>query len=496
MLEIVKSYGGVRALRGASLQGSFGEVHGLVGENGAGKSTLVKVLSGAVVPDGGTVVLNGRQLRFSSPRHAAESGIGTVFQELSLIPDLSIAANLFYGREPQVRLGRVGQRALVDAARGALAGYGLHYADLRRPVRSLRLSERQVLEIVKTLLWRPRVLLLDEATSALLPQQVDWLFQAVRQFARDGGLVLFISHRLAEVEAICDRITVFRNGVDVGTRSAKGVDEAQLVEMMLGRSVQRVYPPRQSPVGERVVCRVKGLSSPPALHGVDLEVRAGEIVGVAGLDGQGQAELFLALFGARASRGDVDLEGRHLHGVVPARLRAGVGLVPEDRAKDGLCLSMTIRDNLVLSSLHEVSRLGFLRRARMRDLIVREQRRLAIKFSDSSQQVASLSGGNQQKVLLGRVLACSPRLLLMFDATRGVDVGTKSEIYGLMRTECDNGVGIIFYSSDVAELVNMADRIIVLHDGAVHRRLQAPVTEEQVVAAVVGAGGAVVPPPT
>ncbi len=490
MLGIVKSYGGVRALRGASLEGSFGEVHGLVGENGAGKSTLVKVLSGAVAPDGGTVTLDGRELRLVSPRDAVDAGIGTVFQELSLIPDLSIAANLFYGREPQVRLGRVNQRALVSSARRALEDYGLDYGDLKRPVRSLRLSERQVLEIAKTLMHRPRVLLLDEPTSALLPQQVEWLFAAVRQFAREGGLVLFISHRLAEVEALCDRITVFRNGLDVGSRSAEDLDEARLVEMMLGRSVQRVYPPRESTVGEGVVCRVKALSSPPALHEVDLEVRSGEIVGVAGLDGQGQAELFLALFGARAARGEIEVEGRPMHHAAPARaLRSGVGLVPEDRARDGLCLSLTIRDNLALSSLRDVSRMGFLRRARMRALVDGAQRRLKIKFADPRQQVSSLSGGNQQKVLLGRVLACSPRLLLMFDATRGVDVGTKSEIYALMRAECSRGVGIIFYSSDVAELVNMADRVIVLHDGAVFRHLQAPMTEESVVSAVVGGAG-------
>ena len=240
MLGIVKSYGGVHALRGASLRASFGEVHGLVGENGAGKSTLVKVLSGAVVPDGGTVMLSGRELRPSSPSDAAGAGIGTVFQELSLIPDLSIASNLLYGREPQVRFGRVNRRALAAAAEQSLEEYGLHYADVRRPVRSLRLSERQALEIVKTLMRRPKVLLLDEATSALLPQQVDWLFHAVRQFAGEGGLVLFISHRMAEVEALCDRITVFRNGLDVGSRSAGEMDESQLVEMMLGRSVRRV----------------------------------------------------------------------------------------------------------------------------------------------------------------------------------------------------------------------------------------------------------------
>jgi ribose transport system ATP-binding protein len=490
MLGIEKSYGGVRALRGASLQGSFGEVHGLVGENGAGKSTLVKVLSGAVAPDGGTVTLEGRELRLSGPRDAVDAGIGTVFQELSLIPDLSIASNLFYGTEPRVRLGRVSQRALADSARRTLEAYGLHYHDVKRPVRSLRLSERQVLEVVKTLVRRPSVLLLDEATSALLPQQVDWLFEAVRQFARDGGLVLFISHRLAEVEALCDRITVFRNGLDVGTRPAGNLDEAELVEMMLGRSVQRVYAPRESPVGSALVCRVKGLSSAPVLRNIDLEVRSGEIVGVAGLDGQGQAELFLALFRARPSRGEVEIAGRRLHGLAPARaLRAGVGLVPEDRARDGLCLSMTIRDNLVLSNLREVSWVGFLRRSRMRALVEGAKSRLKIKFAAPSQQVASLSGGNQQKVLLGRVLACSPRLLLMFDATRGVDIGTKSEIYALMRAECKDGVGIIFYSSDVAELVNMADRVIVLHDGTIYRELQAPITEESVVAAVVGAGG-------
>jgi ribose transport system ATP-binding protein len=471
------------------LRGSFGEVHGLVGENGAGKSTLVKVLSGAVAPDDGTVVLNDRELRLASPGDAVAAGIGTVFQELSLIPDLSIAANLLYGREPEVRFGRVSQPALLQAARRALEEHGLHYADLRRPVRSLRLSERQALEIVKTLMRGPKVLILDEATSALLPQQVDWLFQAVRQFARNGGLVLFISHRMAEVQAICDTITVFRNGFDVGTRSAREVDESHLVEMMLGRSVQRVYPPRQSPVGEEVVCRTKDLSSLPSLRDIELEVRAGEIVGVAGLDGQGQAELFLALFGARQSKGEVELEGQQFNGSSPARaLRAGVGLVPEDRARDGLCLTMTIRDNLVMSNLAQVSRFGFLSRSRMRALVDGAQHRLKIKFADARQNVASLSGGNQQKVLLGRVLACSPRLLLMFDATRGVDVGTKSEIYALMRTECSNGVGILFYSSDVAELVNMADRVIVLHDGVVRGKLQAPMTEESVVAAVVGAG--------
>ncbi|ADB51163.1 sugar ABC transporter ATP-binding protein [Conexibacter woesei] len=486
--ELHKAYGGTRALRGASLRAAAGEVQGLVGENGAGKSTLVKILSGAVRPDAGSVTLAGAELRPRSPQEARRAGIGTVFQELSLIPDLSVAANLLYGIEPRVRAGRVASGALHAAARDALERFDVPAGDVTRPVRELRLAERQVLEIVKTLLREPRVLVLDEATSALLPEQVAWLFELVRGFAADGGCALFISHRMAEIEQLCDRVTVFRAGEDVGAGATAELPEEKLVELMLGRTVERIYPAKAEGVAEApVVCELHGVGAPPRLRGVDLTLRRGELVGVGGLDGQGQAELFGALFGTVPSTGRVLLDGRELRPSSPAQaLDAGVALVPEDRAAEGLCLTLGVRDNVSLGNLRRISRLGLVDRGRERALVGDAVRELQIKVADVRDPVGGLSGGNQQKVLLGRVLARSPRLLLLYDATRGVDVGTKSEIYRLMREQAEAGVGVLFYSSDAAELANLADRVLVLHDGVVRAQLTGEITEEEIVAAAVG----------
>src|SRR5581483_9685950 len=323
-----KSFGGVEALRGANLTCRRGEIHALIGENGAGKSTLVKVLSGAIQADVGDVELDGRPLRVRSPREAQAAGISTVFQELSLIPDLTVAGNLFYGREPRVRAGRIDYRALRSAAAEALAQLGLGWIDVAKTARELPLSDRQLLEIAKSLLREPAVLVLDEATSALLPEQVDWLFARVRAFAERGGIALFISHRLEEIQHLSHRVTVFRAGVDVGSGPIAEMPEARLVELMLGRRVDRVYPPRlPAPEGREVVCEVVGLSAPPTLRDVSLEVRRGEVLGVGGLQGQGQLPLFLALFGARRHAGQVLLERQALRLHKPAdALAAGIAL--------------------------------------------------------------------------------------------------------------------------------------------------------------------------
>ncbi|MDW5596938.1 sugar ABC transporter ATP-binding protein [Conexibacter stalactiti] len=486
--DVQKSYGGTRALRGASLSARSGEVHGLVGENGAGKSTLVKILSGAVRADGGSVALDGRALRPRSPQEARRAGIGTVFQELSLIPDLSVAANLLYGIEPRVRAGRISTGALHAAARDALARFELPAGDVSRPVRELRLAERQVLEIVKTLLHEPQVLILDEATSALLPEQVAWLFALVRRFAAAGGCALFISHRLAEIESLCDRVTVFRAGADVGGGAIGELPEARLVELMLGRAVERIYPPKAPAARDaEVVCELRSFGAPPRLQPLDLKLRHGELVGVGGLDGQGQAELFGALFGTVPAAGSVLLGARELRCASPAAaLDAGIALVPEDRAAEGLCLTLGVRDNISLGSLGGISRLGVVDRARERRLVAGAVGELQIKVADVRDPVGGLSGGNQQKVLLSRVLARSPRLLLLYDATRGVDVGTKTEIYRLMREQAAAGVAVLFYSSDAAELAALADRVLVLHDGVVRAQLSGEISEEEIVAAAVG----------
>jgi ribose transport system ATP-binding protein len=484
--DVHKSYEGVQALRGASLSCSFGQIHGLIGENGAGKSTLVKVLSGATTADRGVISIQGQELAARNPREAREQGIGTVFQELSLIGDLDVAQNMLYDREPRTRTGRINRRALRAGAAEALARYGLEQ-DVTQLVRDLRLAERQVLEIVKVLVREPRVLVLDEATSSLLPEQVDWLFEVARNFARNGGLVIFVSHRLGEIMTLCDRVTVLRDGRDVGQGPISDFSEARLVEMMLGRKLETVYPPRSKPPTTKLVCRLENFSAPPSLRQIDLDVHGGEIVGVAGLDGQGQTDLFLGLYGARRALGRVELDGNRVNLRTPAQaLDAGVGLVPEDRARDGLCLSLDVGDNMTLSSLSEIARLGFIQRARARDRIDEGVDRMHIAIRSPSAEVSSLSGGNQQKVLLARVLLRGPRLLLMLDATRGVDVGTRYEIYRLMRAHCDSGGAILFYSSDISELVSMSDRVVVLHDGAVRALLEDDMSEASILSAVIG----------
>jgi ribose transport system ATP-binding protein len=488
LAEVSKSYGGVDALRGATLNCLPGEVHGLIGENGAGKSTLIKILSGAVAPDSGRVVIDGGEHHFAQPFEARRAGIGTVYQELSLIGDLSVAANLFYGEEPR-SLGRISVRRLRRMAAALLAEHGFGHIDVTASVRSLRLAERQCLEIVKTLRRKPKVLVLDEATSALLPEQVEWLFAATRRFTAGGGLAIFISHRLAEVRAVCDRVTVFRAGKDVATGRTADFSEAQLVEVMLGRKVDRIYPPRpRIDASAQPVAELRGFSAEPRLKSLDLAIQPGEVVGIGGLEGQGQADLFLGLIGARATHGEVLIDGRVQRVSHPATaLTAGIALVPEDRAAEGLCLPMSIASNIALGNLAGVSRWGVINRRRERELVADTIRDLQINVSESGRAVAGLSGGNQQKVLLGRVLTTNPNLLLLFDATRGVDVGTKAEIYRLVREQGERGVGVLFYSSDAAELANFADRVVVLHDGRIRADLRGTMSEEDIVAAAVGA---------
>jgi ribose transport system ATP-binding protein len=486
-----KSFGGVQALRGASLTCFGGETHALIGENGAGKSTLVKVLSGSVRPDHGEIVLNGERLRASSPLDAREAGIATAFQELSVIPDLSVASNLFYGIEPKVRAGRIDRRTLRREAASVLQSLNVEGIDPSSNVRELSLAQRQILEISKALIREPSVLILDEPTSALLPDQVQWLFAKVRDFVGGGGVALFISHRLDEIESLSDRVTVLRGGTDVGTGPIGEMSEARLVEMMLGRPVDRVFPEQVEQVTqEDVVCEIKDLTAAPRLRGVSMSIRRGEIVGVGGLQGQGQLALFMALFGAIRSSGKVTIKGRTVRLRHPrAALDAGIALIPEDRSTDGLCMTLSVRDNISVGNLPQISDLGFVNRAKERNVLTAAVAQLNVKMRNLRQEVAALSGGNQQKVILARVLAQRPSLLLMYDATRGVDVGTKAEIYRLMREQCESGTSILFYSTDVAELVNMADRVVVLHDGQIRADLQGTeITESRIVAESVGGG--------
>ncbi len=492
LVDVHKSFGGVRALVGATVECHRGEVHGVIGENGAGKSTLIKILAGAVRAGAGQVTLGGRQLQLKSPKDARDAGIRTVFQELSLIRHLSVAQNLFYGAEPDVRLGRISVRSLRTEARRVLAQYGFSRISPDSLVSELPLADRQILEIVKALISKPEVLVLDEPTSALFPDQVEWLFGVVRKFAKQGGIVVFISHRMAEVEELCDRVTVLRNGEDVGHGPMSEMPEDRLVELMLGRRIERIYTrsERAGRVQDEVVLELGAFGAPPRLHDINIEIHRGETIGVGGLAGQGQSELFLALYGARRSHGKVTLNGRRGHLTSPSHaLASGVALVPEDRASEGLCLSLSIKDNIALGNLRSISRGPLIVPKREQSLVRSCIDSLGIKLRSPRQEANSLSGGNQQKLLLSRVLASHPSLLLLYDATRGVDVGTKTDIYELMQEQCRQGVGILFYSTDAWELANMADEVLVLHDGTIRVRLSgAELTAEQIIAAAVGGG--------
>jgi ribose transport system ATP-binding protein len=392
--------------------------------------------------------------------------------------------------EPRVRAGRIDKRALRRKAAATMQELGVEGIEVGRTIRELSLAQRQIVEICKALIREPDVLVLDEATSALLPEQVEWLFANVRSFAERGGIAVFISHRLEEIENLSHRVTVFRGGVDVGSGAIGEMPEARLVELMLGHRVDRVYPEQLAAPAENqdVVCELSDFSSSPSLRHVSMAIRRGEIVGVGGLQGQGQHALFLALFGARRSAGKVVVNGREIRLRRPEdALAAGLVLIPEDRATEGLCLSLAIRDNISLGSLKSVSRWGLIDPGRERRLVGDMVKRLQIVLRNTLDEASSLSGGNQQKVLLGRVLAQQPLILLMYDATRGVDVGTKTEIYRLMRELCERGVSILFYSTDVSELANLSDRVIVLHDGAIRAHLSgADLKEHQIVAASVG----------
>lgn len=486
---IKKSFGGVEALRGASLTCDYGEIRALIGENGAGKSTLVKVLAGAIEPDAGKMFLGGERLHLRSPLDAQRAGIATAFQELSLIPDLTVAANLFYGVEPHLRWGRIDKRALQREAVVVFDDLAVEGIDPADSVREISLANRQVLEICKALIRKPKVFVLDEPTAALLPKQVEWLFEKVDALSAEGQIALFISHRLEEIERLCDQVTVFRNGMDVGNGAIKEMPESRLVELMLGRRVERVFPEAAARRAESdVVCEVAHLSSSPRLRDVSLQIHRGEILGVGGLQGQGQLPLFLSLFGARSHTGEIALRGRRLRLRRPSdALESGIVLIPEDRASEGLLMGLGIRDNISVSNLGSISRAGLISSSTERSLFRRAAAQLKIPTRDPRQEVSALSGGNQQKVLLGRALARQPTLLLMYDATRGVDVGTRTEIYRLMRELCEEGVAILFYSTDIFELSSLSDSVIVLHDGAIRSRLVGTdITESRILAASVG----------
>ncbi|MEU7934255.1 sugar ABC transporter ATP-binding protein [Micromonospora echinofusca] len=505
MSGIAKRFGGVHALRGVDLVLRAGEVHALLGENGAGKSTLINILSGVVTDYDGEISIGGDPVRFAGPAAAQAAGIATIHQELDLVPALSVAENLMLGREPRTRLRTLDRRAMTRTARDWLGPLGAEI-DPRRPVGSLRVGEQQLVEIAKALSLDARVLIMDEPTAALADAEVRRLMSTIRALRERGVAVVYISHRLEEIEHIADRATVLRNGEVAGTLRPDHADRQRIITLMVGRPAQALFDvgpaDAERPAGPPVLqvddlaVRPRGTRpgrSEPA--GVSLTVRAGEIVGLAGLMGAGRTELLETLYGAgppgRRS-GQVRLAGRPYAPRGPrAALRAGVGFVPEDRRRSALVLEHPVGRSIVLAALRRLTTAGFVRGGRERDAVRQQIAALAIRTSSAAAPVGSLSGGNQQKVVFARHLLTRPRLLLLDEPTRGVDVGAKAEIYRLLRRLADDGMGILLASSELPELTGVCDRIVVLRRGRAVAELPGDgCTGEDILTAAMGGASA------
>jgi ribose transport system ATP-binding protein len=476
MEGVSKRYGGVKALEGADLTVETGRIHAILGENGAGKSTLIKIMSGVVAPDEGRMSLDGREVRFASPAAANQAGIVCIFQELSLVPDLSVADNISISNPPK-RFGLIDRRAQRRIAEEALARAGAEDIHPLAPVKDLALSRRQMVEIAKALARNPRVLILDEATSALTAADVAKVFVVLKRLRTEGLALLYISHRMHEIAELADQCTVFRNGRNVATYRAGAKSDNEVVELMIGREYSHVFPPKPTlAIGDRpLVLETRRLSWSDRLKDISFGVRAGEVVGLGGLDGQGQRELLLALFGVlRGVSGEILIDGAPVSVSSPSAAKArkiGMALIPEDRKTEGLMLPMSVSVNLSFAAFDRISKGGVVDRARERQLIDEMIELLAIRTAGTDIPVGSLSGGNQQKVVIAKWLMVQPRIILLNDPTRGIDVGTKAEIYQLLRKLAASGAATIFYSTDYDELIGCCDRVLVLYDGAVKRVL-------------------------
>ena len=494
MEGIYKSFPGVKALDNVSFDICPGEIHGLLGENGAGKSTLIKILSGAYQPDGGTIELNGRQIQIGSPQSAQQLGIATIYQEFNLIPSLTIAENVFIGREPG-RAHFVNWPALRRQTKAITNRLGIDF-DPMRLVRSLSVAEQQMVEIARALSMKSQLIIMDEPTSALSENEVKQLFTIMRDLKAQGISTIFITHHLEEALEICDRITVLRDGQLVGSSNAKDVSLDDIIRMMVGRSLSELFQRAGAHDFGDVAIRVRGLSrsgnarDPNAivLKDINFEVRQGEILGIAGLVGAGRTELARALFGVdKFSAGEIDIDGRSVRIKSPRdAIRHGLGLVPEDRKQQALFLALAIRPNLSIAALGNLVHWGDFVRARAElEMIEHYRQALNIHMTSPGQRVANLSGGNQQKVVIARWLALKPRVLIVDEPTRGIDVAAKAEVHQLLYELARQGIAVIMISSELPEVLSMSDRIITMREGHLTGEFaRAEATEEKLMQAM------------
>lgn len=486
--HITKSYAGVQALKSASFTLRAGEVHALIGENGAGKSTLIKIITGAVEPDGGELFLRGQPLTHNSPQHARSLGIAAIYQQPALFPALTVAENIAFGLERKSLWQRIDWRARRQRAETLLAQVGakIHPDALAG---ELSMPEQQLVEIARALGAEAKVLIMDEPTASLSEEDTNNLFRVIHELRARGVGIIYISHRLEELPLIADRVTVLRDGTTIDTRVMQDVDRQELIRLMVGRELSAVFPKRDVAMGE-VVLELRNLGSQAAgVRNINLTVRAGEIVGLAGLVGAGRTELARTLFGLTpADVGEILLHGERITIPSPAAaIQHGIAYVPEDRRRHGVVLDLPISHNITLATLDRLAKFGALDFQRERELAVEYVNRFAVKTPTTFAPVATLSGGNQQKVALSRWLATEPRLLILDEPTQGIDVGAKAEIHSLMGELAARGMAILMISSELPEVLGMSDRIAVMHNGTIVDVLsRADATQQRVLSLALG----------
>jgi ribose transport system ATP-binding protein len=489
MEGISKSYDGTQALRGVDFSAAIGEVHAIVGENGAGKTTLVKILAGALERDAGEILLDGNPVELGTPLRARLLGIRAVHQEFSLVPHLTVTENILMGQMPTARL-----KWWVDwpearrRAEEILQGIGFTGINVRTPVSRLSVSHQQMVEIAKAVAERPRILILDEPSAVLSQEELKRLFALIRTLREESTLILYISHRLDEVFEVADRITVLKDGELVGTVHSQERDQGQLIKMMVGRTLGEIYPGRHTQPGEEILS-VRGLSQEGSFTDISFSLARGEILGLFGLVGSGRTQVARCIFGAEPlSSGEIRLEGKVIRPKSPRdAVKAGIALLTEDRKRDGLVMNCPIRDNVILATMEQVSRWGFLNR-RQQDAQVRSKvQELDIRPPQVGRLVRQLSGGNQQKVVLAKWLLSQAKVLILDEPTRGVDVATKVEIYHIIGDLANKGIGILFISSELPEILGMSDRVLVMQEGRlVGEFTRAEASEENLLAAAAG----------
>ena len=482
MRNISKSFGGVHALRDVSLGCTPGTVHALVGENGAGKSTLIKILSGALSADSGEIFFKGELHRSFSTREALNRGISVIYQELALVSEMTVAENIFLGREPRNAFGLIDHSRIRSEAEALLSQLGLKI-DLDTEVGDLSVAFQQMVEIAKALSKNADLIVMDEPSAILAGHELEQLFNIIQSLVNRGVSIIYISHRLEEVFRIADVVTVLKDGQLVETKPIHELTRAELVKMMVGRTLEEVFPVSNNQPGKRVLI-AENISTDTVLEQVSLDLRQGEIVGLAGMVGSGRTELARALFGADPlTSGSIKINGENAYLKNPFEaIKKKISLVPEDRKEQGLFTELPIRNNITMPILRKISQWGFLSRSKEQEIVDQSRNQLSIAMASGSQEVQYLSGGNQQKVVLAKWLQTRPEIIIMDEPTRGVDVGAKFEIYQLMRHLNQEGIGILMISSELTEILGLSDRILVMREGRIVAELvPSETSEEQII---------------